>query len=144
MPKDVLPPGSTPLGAWVRERLREERIAWLTAVDPRRVAQPNPVWFLWEDDSILIYNGPTARRLEHIRARPRVTLNLETHGRGGEAIVLTGDAAISADTPPAHQHADFMAKYGEALSMPPQTWSDMFSVPLRIRLLRFRGFLLTG
>lgn len=85
MAADPLPPVDTPLGGWVRERLREEHLAWLIAVDARGVAQPNPVWFLWQGDSVLIYNGATAKRLTHIRRQPLVTLHLDTYGRGGDA-----------------------------------------------------------
>jgi PPOX class probable F420-dependent enzyme len=137
---EALPPAETPLGSWVRERLREERLAWLIVVDARGVAQPNPVWFLWEGDSILIYNVAAAKRLTHIRQRPNVTFHLDTYGRGGEAIVLVGHADIIENAPPANEHAAFMAKYASHMSMPPQAWAAAFPVALRVTLRRFRGF----
>jgi PPOX class probable F420-dependent enzyme len=82
MTDEVLPPPSSPLGAWVRERLRDEPIAWLTTVDSRGVAQPNPAWFLWDGESILVYNLATAHRLVHVRRRPHVTLHLDSHRPG--------------------------------------------------------------
>jgi PPOX class probable F420-dependent enzyme len=128
------------LGAWVRERLRTESIAWLTTVDDDGVAQPNPVWFLWEGESILVYNIAAARRLLNISRRPQVTLHLETHGVGGDAVVLIGVAVIAPDEPPADQHAAFLAKYGERMQMGPKRWAQSFPVAIRIRLTRFRGY----
>ena len=146
MPDEVLPPPeSNPLGAWVRERLRQDQIAWLTAVDARGIPQPNPVWFLWDGDaSVLVYNTARAKRLRHIQQRPHVTLHLDSCGRGGEAIILTGEAAQDAEASAAHQHPGFMAKYGSVMRMPAQTWAEMFPIPVRIRLVHFRGFHLTG
>ena len=39
--------GSTALGARVLERLRSDRVIWMTTVD-RGAPQPAPVWFLYE------------------------------------------------------------------------------------------------
>ncbi len=117
MTNDVLPPPSTQFGTWVRKCLREEPIAWLTTVDMRGVPQPNPVWFVWDGESILIYNLPNARRLGHLRRRVKVSLHLDTHGQDGDAIILSGSAEISPEratrrsphgvpreVPPAHEH----------------------------------------
>ena len=57
----MLPAAKTPLGAWVREHLRKDPIAWLITVDARGTEQPNPIWFVWEADSVLVYNLATAR-----------------------------------------------------------------------------------
>jgi PPOX class probable F420-dependent enzyme len=136
----VLPPSDTPLGAWVRQRLRDDPIAWLTTIDSRGIAQPNPVWYVWEGDSVLIYNIATARRLANIRRRPDVTLHLDTYGRSGDSIVLIGKAEVVSDVPAANQHPEFMAKYESRMSMPAHRWAEMFPAALRIRVTRFRGF----
>lgn len=141
---DPLPPSDTPLGSWVRERLRQERIIWLIAVDAHGIAQPNPVWFVWEDGSVLIYNTAGAKRLAHIRQRPDVTLHLDTCGRGGEAIVLVGKASIDENAPPAHEHSGFMEKYANHMALAPRAWAETFPVALRIAPRRFRGFHLAG
>jgi PPOX class probable F420-dependent enzyme len=125
---------------WVRERLRQERIAWLTTVDAAGIAQPNPVWFQWDGDSILVYNLRTARRLVNIRRRPQVTLHLDSHGRDGDAVVLTGVAEIVADEPPADQQPAFLAKYRDRMSTGPQVWAQHFPVAVRIRPTQFRGY----
>jgi PPOX class probable F420-dependent enzyme len=140
MSEDVLPAESSALGAWVRERLRQERIAWLTTVDSRGIAQPNPVWFLWDGDSILVYNLPTAHRLTHIRQRPHVTLHLDSYGRGGDAVVVIGVAEIVTDVPTPDRHPAFLAKYRDHMGDGAADWARIFTVAMRIRPTRFRGF----
>lgn len=136
----VLPGPSTLLGAWVREQLRDEPIAWLTTVDGRGVAQPNPVWFLWDGESILVYNLAGALRLVHIRRRPQVTIHLDGHGRDGDAVVLIGAAEIVPHEPPADQQQAFMEKYCERMDIDAKRWAQTFPVAMRIRPTRFRGF----
>ncbi len=45
---------STPFGARVAQRLREEHLIWLTTVGADGTPQPNPVWFLWDGASVLV------------------------------------------------------------------------------------------
>ncbi len=51
-------------GQRVARRLAEERIGWLTTVDGSGMPQPRPVWFLWQEGSLLIYSQPGTRKLE--------------------------------------------------------------------------------
>src|SRR2546425_9000193 len=135
---EVLPAASSLLGVWVRERLRDEPIAWLTTVDARGVAQPNPVWYLWDGGSILVYNVPYARRLSHVRRRPQVTLHLDTHGQDGDAVVLIGTAEIVPGEPPADQQPALLKKYRDRMDMSRAEWASRFPVAIRIRPVQFR------
>ena len=136
----VLRESATPLGSWVRERLQEDPIAWLTTVDARGIAQPNPVWFLWDGESILVYNMAKARRLVHIRDRPQVTIHLDNYGRDGDAVILIGTADIVPHEPPADQQPAFLAKYRARMDIDPYRWARRFPVALRIRPATFRGY----
>jgi len=49
---------STDFGARVARRLDDEIMIWLTTVRADGTPQPSPVWFLWIDQSILIYSQP--------------------------------------------------------------------------------------
>src|SRR5438045_8206452 len=112
-PAPVMPPTSTPFGERVARRLRDERIIWLTTVGADGTPQPNPVWFLWdgETDTFLIYSLPNAARVVNIRRNPRVSLNLDGNGRGGDIVVITGEAHLRPDEPPADQIPDYVEKY---------------------------------
>jgi PPOX class probable F420-dependent enzyme len=142
MATEVLPDSSTPFGKRVRERLAEEIVLWLTTVGADGTPQPNPVWFLWEgEDTILIYNRADANRLTHVRTRPRVSLNFDGNGRGGEIVVLTGDAEVLEDFPLAHEHQPYMQKYAadiRRVSGDAEVFARRYPVAIRIRITRVR------
>lgn len=86
---DVLPDESSTFGQRVRARLRDESLIWLTTTGADGTPQPNPVWFLWDGaDTLIVYNRADARRHEHVAVRPRVSLNLDGNGQGGDIVVL--------------------------------------------------------
>ncbi|NUS44005.1 MAG: TIGR03667 family PPOX class F420-dependent oxidoreductase [Mycobacteriaceae bacterium] len=140
---DPFPDAFSSFGKRVRQRLRDEKVIWFTTVGGDGTPQPNPVWFLLQGNSILIYNRPDAHRLNHVERRPRVSLNLDGNGVGGDIIVVTGEAALDADAPLPHELPEYMAKY-EALmgrvSGSPEGFSKEYPVPLRIAIARIRGF----
>src|SRR5262245_41194235 len=138
----MLPDASTPLGEKVRRRLRDEPVVWLTTVGRDGTPQPNPVWFLWEDETILVYNRAGARRLAHVRERSADSVNFDGGG-GGAVVVITGRAELAEGEPAPHQHPGYRAKYEGAMSHvsgSPEAFSRAYPVPLRIRPVRFRGF----
>lgn len=67
MTDTVLPDPESPVGKRVAERLDGEQVIWLTTVGADRTPQPNPVWFIKEDEGLLVYNRADAHRLKHIR-----------------------------------------------------------------------------
>jgi len=140
-----LPDQSTPFGADVHKRLAAEKVVWLTTVSQTGAPQPNPVWFLYnfDDDTVVVYNRADAHRLNHIRARPGVSLNLNSNAGGGAVVVLTGTAERADALPAAHENPDYMAKYGadmERISGSAADFSASYAVPVRIRVASVRGF----
>jgi PPOX class probable F420-dependent enzyme len=132
-------------GAHARTRLRDEQVVWFTTTGADGTPQPNPVWFLWDeaDDSVLIYNRDDAKRIEHIAVRPRVSLNFDGDGDGGNIVVMAGVAEQALDAPPAGEHEVFVAKYAEGIKrigMEPSTFAQGYSVALRVRITKVRGF----
>ena len=142
MANEVLPEPSTTFGKRVRDRLAEEIVLWLTTVGADGTPQPNPVWFLWEgEDTILIYNRADANRLAHVKTRPRVSLNFDGNGRGGEIVVMTGDAEVLEDFPLAHEHPPYAEKYaGEARRAfgGTENFAHKYPVAMRVRITRVR------
>ncbi len=98
---------TTDLGAQVARHLREDRVAWLTTVTPGGAPLPSPVWFWWDGaDSVLVFSLPDTARTRNIEANPKVSLNFEGDGSGGDIVILSGDrvdrgptAAPTASTP---------------------------------------------
>jgi PPOX class probable F420-dependent enzyme len=132
----------TEFGTRVARHLSDDVVAWLTLVDASGTPQPAPVWFLWDDSSIIVYSQGDAKRLAHLRANPRVALHFDGNGTGGDIVVLTGEAEIAPDEPPVPQNPGYLAKYGDRITAGWQTaenFASTYSVPLRIRPGRLRG-----
>jgi Pyridoxamine 5'-phosphate oxidase len=77
MQQELLPDPTTPFGERVHRRLREETVIWLSTVARDGTPEPNPVWFLWDGDTFLVYSVAGAHRLRHLRSRPQVALHLD-------------------------------------------------------------------
>ncbi|PXY24074.1 TIGR03667 family PPOX class F420-dependent oxidoreductase [Prauserella flavalba] len=143
MAGDVLPAEGSPFGERVRRRLREERVVWLTTVGADGTPQPNPVWFLWDGDDVLVYNRVDAHRLAHIRRNPRVGLHFDSDGSGGDIVVLKGTARIDENAPSAAETPAYSEKYAKGMvtvSGGAEPFSAEYPVPLLIRLERVRGY----
>jgi PPOX class probable F420-dependent enzyme len=132
----------TEFGARVARRLRQETVVWLTTVTPAGAPLPRPVGFVWDGgEGVSIYSMPGAR-VRNIAANPKVTLNFDGDGRGGDIVVLSGTARVDADAPAADANPAWLEKYAAEVGrsgMTPASFAARFSVPLRIRLTRLDG-----
>lgn len=143
MPPFTLPDPQTPFGERVARHLREDIIVWLTTVGGDGTPQPNPVWFIWDGESFLIYMLTDAARLRNIARNLRVALNFTGSFGGGDIVVFTGTAQLTPDEPPASQNPDYLAKYGTRIDKEfhgPEAFSQEYSVPFRVTPLAIRGF----
>jgi len=133
---------STEFGQRAERRLREEKLAWLTTVSPAGAPQPVPVWFLWDGaESVLIYSRPDTPKVRAIAANPRVSLNLDGNGQGGDIVVAIGEASVS-DDPPSHEIPEYVEKYAPLIERnrwTPESFASDYSVPIRVRVKRVRG-----
>jgi PPOX class probable F420-dependent enzyme len=139
-----LPDPLTPFGERVARRLRDERLIWFTTVDAKGTPQPTPVWFLWDDttSTILIYSRADAKRLVHLQQNPRVALNFDGNGTGGNIIVITGDAYVSTGDPSADRLPIYVEKYHDFIVRSfetPEKFASIYPVALRIRPIAIRG-----
>jgi PPOX class probable F420-dependent enzyme len=139
----VLPDPATPFGERVARRLREETIIWLTVVAADGTPQPNPVGFIWDGTSFLIYCLRGAKRVEHIRRNPRVALHFDSDGQGGDIVVFTGAARLAPEEPPADQNRQYVEKNRDSMveiAGSLQAFAAQYSVPVHITPERVRGF----
>jgi PPOX class probable F420-dependent enzyme len=139
----AFPDASTPFGRRVRERLTTDIAIWLITVSVDGTPQPNPVWYLWSGEEILVYNRLDAKRLTHLRTRPRVSLHTDGDRKGGEVIVLAGTAAVEPHAPGPDTNDAYVAKYGDAMVRVSGSLSQ-FGVDYprltRITINKVRGF----
>jgi PPOX class probable F420-dependent enzyme len=143
MTTDLLPDPSTGFGERVRQRLSDEQVIWFTTVGGDGTPQPNPVWFLWEEDSCLVYNRSDANRLAHLRSRPQVCLHFDGNGRGGDIVVLTGRAHVLEGHSLPHELPGYLDKYRASMirvSGSPEAFSETYPIPVRVDVARVRGF----
>jgi PPOX class probable F420-dependent enzyme len=125
------------------ERLGADMIGWLTTVTPDGQPQTFPIWFLWEAGEILIYSDRRAKRNVNIGVNPRVSFHLGDNGRGGDIVIVEGEASVDEATPRVTENTAYLAKYGawigEFLSSA-EEMATVYNVPLRIRPTRGRAF----
>jgi len=110
---------------------------------PAGVPVPNPVWFVWDgDETVQVFSLASAARVRHIEANPRVSLNFDGDGSGGDIVVLSSRATVERDAPPANRVQPYVEKNGwgfERLGVSPEQFAQRYSVPIHIRITRLRG-----
>ncbi len=92
--------------------------------------------------SSALYSQPGKPKLRNIARNPRVSVNLDGNGQGGDIVVMLGEARIS-DDPPADQVPDYLSKYAALIARnrwTPESFAADYSVPLRIDLSRIHGW----
>lgn len=125
------------------ERLDNEAIVWLTTVNPAGQPQASPVWFLREDNEILIYSRPSTAKVRSIEGNPRVALNLDGNGRGGGIVTIEGTARLVPDQLPPVEVPAFVAKYDSYIARngwTPESFGEDYSLPIRIEMRRGRAW----
>jgi PPOX class probable F420-dependent enzyme len=70
--------------------------AWLAT--PAGVPLPRPVGFVWDGGQVVSVHSQPGARVRNIALNPKVTLNFDGDGRGGDIVVLSGTAQVSAAT----------------------------------------------
>jgi PPOX class probable F420-dependent enzyme len=131
------------LGQRALERLNSEEVIWLISTDEHGYPQPNPVWFVLQDQALLIYSMPNAKRLKYIAARPQVAAHFDSTGHGDDIIVFTGRAQIDPSQPPADTVSAYIEKYREGIKRidsDPASFAKSYTVGYRVELLTLRGF----
>jgi len=133
------------LGRKAKHRLKQEYFIWLTTVDSQGAPQPRPVWFILDDDTLLLYSQPGAFKLKHIINNPGVALHFNTPDAKGEedVVIFKGEAHIDPKTPPATKVSAYLRKYREGikgLGATPEKFAAEYSTAVRIKLISLRGW----
>ena len=86
---------------------------------------PTPIWFLWQDNSFLIYSQPKTKKLRNIANNPRVAINLNTDLWGDRVVVFTGMASVDPSATPANEIPAYIEKYHESILQIDMTLESM-------------------
>jgi len=124
------------------ERIRSAYYVWFTTVRADGMPQPTPVWFIWENDTFLIYSMPTAQKIRNIRQNPKVALSFADSNDAESYIVIMGEATIEEGAPLANQVPAYLAKYADGIKdigMTPESMAQSFSTAIRVRPIHVRG-----
>jgi PPOX class probable F420-dependent enzyme len=124
---------SRPDDAHIDTRLRSEPIVWLATAAWEGTPHQAPVWFLWEDPTVVLFSAPGARKLANIVVNPLVSLALDTAGGGADVVILRGRAGFLGRDDAKGVVPAFVEKYS---AMVPERaldhWFETFSEPVRV------------
>jgi PPOX class probable F420-dependent enzyme len=133
------------LGKKAKRHLKQEYFIWLTTIDSNGTPQPRPVWFIVEEDSILVYSQPSGFKLKHIINNPNVALHFNTTDPKGEedVLIFKGVAKIDPKAQPANKAPAYLRKYRtgiKGLNSDPESFAKAYSTAVRIKLTSLRGW----
>jgi PPOX class probable F420-dependent enzyme len=126
----------------IEARLKEDAVIWFTTVRADGMPQPTPVWFIWQDGSILIYSSAKAQKVRNIQANAKVAVNLDDTHDGDSYLVFMGEAKIDPDAPKASQVPAYIEKYRQDstdINMTPESFDENLPVAIRFTPMKVRG-----
>jgi PPOX class probable F420-dependent enzyme len=128
-------------GAWAREHLATDVVAWITTIAPDGTPQSSPISFLWDGATIFFYSQPDTPKLRNLERSPRVSFHLRGDDHADHGLVIEGDAVVDPSIAPSDVHPAYQAKYAAPLAhwgMDEAETARSFSVPIRITPTRVR------
>ena len=123
------------------ERLRSNEIVWLTTVRPDGCPHCIPVWFLWENATVLIFSKPNNQKIRNLRQNHSVTLALD--GAKNGVVILEGTAELLGRGDGSAALQAYGEKYSEGLrriGVTVEQLTMLYSQPIRVTPVR----LITG
>lgn len=133
---------SVAISAEILEKIEKAYYVWLTTVRADGTPQPTPIWFIYENGTLLFYSQPNKQKLLNIAKNPKVTLSYNHDEIGEDFFVITGQAKIEENPVPAHRNAAYLAKYADGiqrLGWTPEGMAADYSVAVRVTPNRVRG-----
>ena len=124
-------------------RLRGDLIIWLTTVNPQGQPQTSPVWFWWDGETVLMFSMPRSPKVANVRANPKVSLNLDGNGQGGDIVSIEGTAELFEDKPLTEFPA-YLERYKEklkAMGYEAEPFAHAFSAGIRVTPTRVRVYI---
>ena len=133
---------STELGKRAWQRIVNEEIIWFTSISASLIPQPRPVWFIWDQETFLLYSQPTSMKVRQIVHNRNVALHFNADQQGGDIQVFLGEAWIDQLAPAPANMAAYVEKYQASISAIQMTtgrYSELFSTAIRVKPTKLRG-----
>ncbi len=130
-------------GRHAEQRLRSDKVAWLTTVGSNGRPYTVPVWFLWEGNAVLLFSQPNKQKVRNLRKNTRVTLALDDTKVGEDVVVVEGTAELLDDPAISATKRAYVEKYGEMIrdiGYTPEEMAAAYSVAIRITPMKIRSF----
>ncbi|HEX6290504.1 MAG TPA: TIGR03667 family PPOX class F420-dependent oxidoreductase [Herpetosiphonaceae bacterium] len=130
---------NTSKGTHIAERLRTEPIIWLSTTRPDGRPHLVPVWFLWEDQTMLIFSKPDNQKIRNLRHNPSVMLALEAADQGEDVVLLEGRATLLDEPTSTLMSAAYVEKYAKLIARmqwKPEEMAAEYSQAIRVDLTR--------
>jgi PPOX class probable F420-dependent enzyme len=124
-------------------RLKGDLIIWLTTVNPQGQPQTSPVWFWWDGQDVVLFSMPRSPKVTSMRANPKVSLNLDGNGQGGDIVSIEGTAVLF-DDKPLTEFPEYVQRYMDklkAMGYEPEPFAHAYSVGIRVSPTRFRVYI---
>jgi len=134
---------TTEWGQHAEQRLRSNIIAWLTTVGSDGRPYTVPVWFLWQDQTILIFSQPQKQKLRNLRKNTRITLALDETEQGDDVVIVEGTAQLLDDPNVSVRLPAYVEKYGaflQNMGWTPDSMAADYSEGIRITPTKFRSW----
>lgn len=126
----------------IQERLDRELVIWMTTVNARGQAQASPVWFIVQDDAIVVFSLEKTPRIKNIAANPQVAMHLNSSETGGDLVIIEAQAGVVPEGRSAAQEPAYLAKYDvemQSLKMTPDTFTRDYPMRIHVRPTRLRA-----
>jgi PPOX class probable F420-dependent enzyme len=127
-------------GAHAEERLRRDLMIWLSTVRPDGRPHLVPVWFLWDDDTVLIFSKPD-QKIRNLRHASAVVLALDDTATGEDLVIVEGTAALlpAGDVDPTlPAYAEKYAGKLREMGWTPASMATSYTEAIRITPTKFR------
>jgi PPOX class probable F420-dependent enzyme len=134
---------TTEWGQHAEQRLRTNIIGWLTTVGSDGRPYTVPVWFLWDENAVLIFSQPQKQKIRNLRKNARVTLALDDTKQGEDVVIIEGTAEVLDDPDISATLPVYVEKYGAMLQdmgSTPESMAAEFSVAIRVTPTKFKSW----
>ncbi len=119
----------------VEERLRSDKMIWLTTIRPNGCPHTVPVWFVWENAMILIFSQAQAQKVRNLRQNRAVILALDDTKNGQDVVILEGTAQLLERGEGRELLDAYSEKYREGLQrigITAEQFTMLYSQPIRV------------